>query len=137
MQNLKKNRLNGYKMDVTKKIKKGLITEADAQYRKKIISDTGKVLTDYIKNNEQKLESIKGSGLKKRKKGKKGGRIMFFNDPIEMMKKLDLIIGSILTGNNSVDLRNTGVGILDILLKKSFINRPQYNKLYKNYFSTK
>ena len=62
---------------------------------------------------------------------------MFFNDPTEMMKKLELIIGSILAGNNSVDLRNTGVGILDILLKKSFINRPQYNKLYKNYFNTK
>ena len=132
-----KNRLNGYKMDVTKKIKKASITEADVQYRKKIISDTEKVLTDYINNNKQKLESIKGSGLKRRKRGKKGGQIMFFNDPIEMMKKLELIIGSILAGNNSVDLRNTGVGILDILLKKSFINRPQYNKLYKNYFSTK
>ena len=124
-------------MDVTKKVKKGFITEADAQYRNKIISDTGKVLTDYIKNNEQKLKSIKGSGLKRRKKGKKGGRIMFFNDPIEMMKKLALIIGFILAGNNSVDLRNTGVGILDTPLKKSFINRPQYNKLYKNYFNTK
>ena len=72
-----KNRLNGYKMDVTKEINKGLITEADAQYRRRIISDTEKVLTDYINNNKQKLESIKVSGLKRRKKGKKGGRIIF------------------------------------------------------------
>ena len=132
-----RNRLNGFKMDVLKKSKQGIFSESEKQYRLKVINDTRNVLTDYINNNKQKLESIKGSGLKRRKRGKKGGRIMFFNDPTEMMKKLELIIGSILAGNNSVDLRNTGVGILDILLKKSFINRPQYNKLYKNYFNTK
>ena len=59
-----RQKLTGYNSDATKKLKKGLITEADAQYRKKIISDTRKVLTDYIKNNEQKLKNIKGSGLK-------------------------------------------------------------------------
>ena len=79
--------LNGHSMDVTKKIKKGIYTETEAQYRRKIISDTRKVLTEYIKNNEQKLELIKGSGLKRGKRGKKGGQIMFFNDPTEMMKK--------------------------------------------------
>ena len=62
---------------------------------------------------------------------------MFFNDPTEMMKKLELIIGSMLAGNNSIELRNTGVGILDILLRKSFLSRPQYNKIYKRYFNTK
>ena len=130
-------KLTGYNSDATKKLKKGLITEADAQYRKKIISDTRKVLTDYIKNNEQKLKNIKGSGLKRRKRGKKGGQIMFFNDPTEMIKKLELIIGSMLAGNNSIELRNTGVVILDILLRNSVLNKPQYNKLYKNYFNTK
>ena len=51
-----RQKLTGYNTDTIKKLKKGLITEADAQYRKKIISDTRKVLTDYIKNNEQKLK---------------------------------------------------------------------------------
>ena len=62
---------------------------------------------------------------------------MFFNDPTEMMKKLELIIGSMLAGNNNIELRNTGVAILDMLLRNSILNRPQYNKIYKNYFSTK
>ena len=82
------------------------------------------------------MESIKGSGLK-RKRGKRGGQIMFFNDPTEMMKKLELIIGSMLAGNNSIELRNTGVAILDMLLRNSVLNIPQYNKIYKNYFRTK
>jgi len=68
------------------------------------------------------------------KKTKKGGQIQFFNNPTEMIKKLELIIGSMVAGNNSIDLRNTGVAILDILLKNSNLNRPQYNKIYKKYF---
>ena len=60
---------------------------------------------------------------------------MFFNNPTEMMKKLEQIIGSMVAGNNSIELRNTGVAILDILFKNSILNRPQYNKIYKNYFS--
>ena len=52
-----------------------------------------------------------------------------------MLKKLELIIGSIATGNNSIKLRNTGVAILDILLRNSIINKPQYYTMYKNYFN--
>ena len=118
--------------DISKKLKSGSITEAEAQYRRKIIQDTRKVLTDYIDYNNQRLKNIKGSGLKK--KTKRGGQVMFFNNPTEMMKKLELIIGSMVAGNNSIELRNTGVALLDILLKNSILNRPQYNKIYKNYF---
>ena len=60
---------------------------------------------------------------------------MFFNNPTEMMKKLELIIGSKVAGNNSIELRNTGVALLDILLRNSILNKPQFNKIYKNYFS--
>ena len=129
----KKKQLPGFLSDITKKLSSGSITEAVAQYRRKVINDTRKVLTDYINYNEQKLKNIKGSGLKK--KTKKGGQIMFFNNPTEMMKKLELIIGSKVAGNNSIELRNTGVALLDILLKNSILNRSQYNKIYKNYFS--
>ena len=125
-------KLNGYLSDISKKLKSGLMTEAEAQYRRKIIQDTRKVLTDYIDYNNQRLKNIKGSGLKK--KTKRGGQVMFFNNPTEMMKKLELIIGSKVAGNNSIELRNTGVALLDILLKNSILNRPQYNKIYKNYF---
>ena len=123
-------KLTGYSTDITKKLNSGLITKAEAQYRKKIIQDTRKVLTDYIDYNNQRLKNIKGSGLKK--KIKRGGQVQFFNNPTEMIKKLELIIGSMIAGNNSIELRNT---LLDILLKNSILNRPQYNKIYKNYFN--
>ena len=132
--NAKKQRfkLTGYSTDVTKKLNKGLITEAEAQMRKKVIKDTRKVLNEYIDYNDQQLKNIKGSGLKK-KRG--GAQVMFFNNPSEMMKKLELVIGSMAAGNNSIELRNTGVALLDILFRNSIINRSQYNKIYKNYFS--
>ena len=129
----KRQQLSGYSMNITKKLNSGSITEAEAQYQRKIIQDTRKVLTDYVNYNNQRLENIKGSGLKK--KTKKGGQIMFFNNPTEMMKKLELIIGSMIAGNNSIELRNTGVALLDILLRNSILNKSQYNKIYKNYFS--
>ena len=128
----KRQQLSGYSMNITKKLNSGSITEAEAQYRRKIIQDTRKVLTDYVNYNNQRLKNIKGSGLKK--KTKKGGQIMFFNNPTEMMKKFELIIGSKVAGNNSIELRNTGVAILDILLRNSILNKSQYSKIYKKYF---
>ena len=128
----KRKKLSGYSMNTTIKLNSGSITEAEAQYRRKIIEDTRKVLTDYINYVNKKLEDTTGSGLKK--KTKRGGQIMFFNNPTEMIKKLEIIIGSMVAGNNRLELRNTGVAILDILLRKSILSRPQYNKIYKNYF---
>ena len=101
----KRKQLTGYSTDITKKLNSGSITEAEAQYRRKIIQDTRKVLTDYIDYNNQRLKNIKGSGLKK--KIKRGGQVQFFNNPTEMIKKLELIIGSMVAGNNSIKLRNT------------------------------
>jgi len=56
---------------------------------------------------------------------------MFFNNPTEMMKKLETIIGSMVAGNNSIELRNTGVALLDILLRNSILN-TQYNTIQQN-----
>ena len=75
---------------------------------------------------------MKGSGLNIRKQ--RGGNIMFFNDPHQLLKKLELIVGSKQAGNTSIELRNTGVNVLDTLLKLTTINRSQYNKLYNQYF---
>ena len=114
----------GYKTQVTKQLNKGLISQAEAQLKRKTLDNTRKVLNDYIKYHRGKLKSIKGSGLKS---------VVFLN-PKEALKKLELIVGSIGAGNNSIELRNTGVAILDILLRHFIINKRQYNKIYKNFF---
>ena len=132
--NFRRNQLRGHSAHVTLDLKKGSIDETEAQYKRKVIQDTRKVLTDYMNYNNQKLKNIKGSGLKKSRSAAGSGQVMFFNDPSEMMKKLELIIGSMAAGNNSIELRNTGVALLDILFRNSIINRSQYNKMYRNYF---
>ena len=64
----KRQQLSGYSMNISKKLNSGSITEAVAQYKRKIIQDTRKVLTDYINHYDKKLKEIKGSGLKKKTK---------------------------------------------------------------------
>ena len=118
----------GYKTQVTKQLNKGLINQAEAQLRRKELDDTRKVLNDYIKYHRGKFKSIKGSGLKS------GLKSVVFLNPKEALKKLELIVGSIGAGNNSIELRNTGVAILDILARHYIINKRQYNKIYRNFF---
>ena len=61
---------------------------------------------------------------------------MFFNNPTTLLKKLELIIGEIMAGNTSIDMRNMGVAILDTLLTTSAINKAQHAKLYKQHFNS-
>ena len=126
----KRNQLKEYKTSITKQFNSGLISEAMKQQENKRIDNARNTLNKYIKHYENKIETIKGSGRKKQN----GGNIIFFNKPKELIKKLDLIVGEILAGNTSIDMRNMGVSILDTLLKMSTINRSQYGKLYKQYF---
>ena len=125
---LKRRKFPGYKTQVTKQMNKGLITQAEAHERRTELDDARKVLNDYINYHRGKLKSIKGSGLKS------GLKSVVFLNPKEALKKLELIVGSIGAGNNSIELRNTGVAILDILARHYIINKRQYNKIYKNFF---
>lgn len=59
---------------------------------------------------------------------------MFFNNPNELLKKLEIILGEIAAGNTSIKMRNMGVKILDILLKTKTINKTQHKKRFK-YFN--
>ena len=126
----KRNQLKGYKSHISKQYKSGEISEAVKQQEYKRIDNARVTLNAYIEHYENKIETMKGSGMKKQK----GGNVIFFNKPKELIKKLDLIIGEILAGNTSIDMRNMGVSILDTLLKMSSINKSQYGKLYKQYF---
>ena len=115
----------------------GVILEAERQMMNKQIDDTRAVLNEHINHSNDEMKTIKGSGVKGRGRKKRGGNVMFFNDPKQLLKKLELIIGEVLAGNTSIQMRNMGVNILDTLLKMSTINRPQYNKLYNQYFKVK
>ena len=125
----KRKQISGYKSKVTKDYKKGAITAADRQIMNKRLDDARAALNEYINHHK----TIKGSGIKGRRR-KRGGNVMFFNNPKQLLNKLELIIGEIIAGNTSIQMRNTGVSILDTLLRMSTINKPQYNKLYKKYF---
>ena len=100
----------------------------------KQIDDTRAVLNKYITHVNDEMKTIKGSGIKGRGRKKRGGNVMFFNDPKHLLNKLELIIGEVIAGNTSIQMRNTGVNILDTLLRMSIINRLQYDKLYNLYF---
>ena len=122
-------KLKGHKTHVSKDYNKGKIGEAQKTMEYKRIDNARAVLNQYIKHYENKVKMMKGSGLKKR-----DGNIVFFNDVKQLLKKLELIVGEILAGNTSIEMRNTGVAILDMLLKTSKINKAQHEKLYKTYF---
>ena len=100
----------------------------------KRLDDAGVVLNEYIKHYETKLKTIKGSGIKGRRRRQRGGNVMFFNDTKQLLKKLELIVGEIIAGNTSINMRNMGVNILDTLLRMSTIDRQQYNQWYNQYF---
>ena len=125
----KRNQLKGRKTQVLLAYKKGDIGEAQKTIDFKRIDNARAVLNQYIKHYANKVKTMEGSGLKKR-----GGNIVFFNDVKQLLKKLELIVGEILAGNTSIEMRNTGVAILDMLLKTSKIIKAQHEKLYKTYF---
>ena len=125
----KRHQLKGSKSQVSQAYNKGKMSEAQKTMDYKRIDNARAVLNQFIKHYENKVKMMKGSGLKKR-----GGNIVFFNDVKQLLKKLELIVGEILAGNTSIEMRNTGVAILDMLLKTSKINKAQHEKLYKTYF---
>ena len=125
----RRNQLKGRKSQVSQAYNKGKIGEAQKTMDYKRIDNASAVLNQYIKHYENKVKMMEGSGLKKR-----GGNIVFFNNVKQLIKELELIVGEISAGNTSIEMRNTGVAILDMLLKTSKINKAQHEKLYKTYF---
>ena len=127
----RRNQLKGYKSSFTKKFKKGEITEEQKNWQHQRIDRSSQVLGEYIRHYKEQRKTLKGSGLRRRKKGR---TVRFFSNPKELLQKLEVIIGSILAGNTNQEIRNTGVGILDLLLKENAINRSQHEKLFRKYF---
>ena len=126
----RRNQLKGYKASFAKKFRKGEITEEQKNFQDDRINHSFKVLNDYIRHYKRKMTQMTGSGLRR----KKGGTVRFFSNPKELLRRLEVIIGSILAGNTNQGIRNTGVGILDLLLSENIINRSQHEKLFRKYF---
>ena len=132
---MKTNQLKGFKASFTKKWKKGEITEEQKQWQHRRADRGFQTLKEYKNYLNKQNMTLQGSGIKKRsRERKKGGAVRFFSNPKELLQKLEVIIGSILAGNTNVGIKNTGVGILDLLLKDGAINRSQHEKLFRKYF---
>ena len=78
----KRNQLKGYKGSISKQFKSGSISEAVKQQEYKRIDNARVTLNAYIEHHENKIETMKGSGMKKQK----GGNVIFFNKPKEHKK---------------------------------------------------
>ena len=128
----RRNQLKGYKSFFTKKFNKGEITKKQMKMQHERIDRSSRALSEYIKHYKAKQKTLTGSGVKRRKKG---GSVRFFSNSKDLLQRLEVIIGSILAGNTNLEIRNTGVEILDLLLKEGVINRSHHEKLFKNYFN--
>ena len=64
-------------------------------------------------------------------KPKEDSTIEYYNDPIELLNELEIIIGSLKSGNTSPLLFNKGNKIIDELLQKGFIEQNQHENLFK------
>ena len=127
----RRNQLKGFKTAWTMRYKRGQITAEQKREHQESIDRSFKTLNRYIKFYEGRVEEFSGSGLKR----KKGGSVRFFANTKDLLQRLEVIIGSILAGNTNREIRNTGVGILDLLLKEGAINKSQHEKIFKKYFN--
>ena len=116
----KLNQFKGYKTAITKQYKKGKLTDLKRSIKNQQIDEKREILNQYVKHYRNKLKSFQGSGMR-------GKGVTFFRDPKELLKKLELIIREIAAGNTSVEMRNNGVVILDILLKSLTLNKSQHS----------
>ena len=102
-----------FKSHAAIKFKKG---EIDAAERDTIHQNFDKFrgeLNGSIKQYKFKSKSIKGYGVR----SQRGRGVYFYNDAKELLNKLTLIIGEMVAGNTSIEMRNMGVSILDTLLR--------------------
>ena len=93
-----RNRLKGFKSSNTKRYNAKKISFKEAQATNAQLDDSREVLTAYINENKELLKTLKqkGSGIRGRGRKQRGGNVVFFNDPKQLVKKLELIIGEVL-----------------------------------------
>jgi len=125
-----------FKSAATKKFNKGEINAAEGDRIHRNSDKFRLELNDYIKSYKFKSKSIKGYGTSVTKR-QLGRGVYFYNDAKELLQKLILIIGEMVAGNTSIQMRNIGQSILDTLLRTKAINKSQYQILVKNSLRSK
>ena len=68
-----------------------------------------------------------------KKYSKLGSGVVYYNNPDDLLSRLELLGGSMSAGNNSNDVREEFLNILHVLNKLNVINNKQMNDLMKNY----
>ena len=68
-----------------------------------------------------------------KKYSKLGSGVVYYNNPQDLLSRLELLGGSMSAGNNSNDVREEFVNIVHVLNKLNVINNNQVNDLLKNY----
>ena len=68
-----------------------------------------------------------------KKFSKLGAGVVYYNNPEDLLSRLELLGGSISAGNNSSDVREEFMKIAHILNKMNIINTNQLDDLIKEY----
>ena len=68
-----------------------------------------------------------------KKYSKLGSGVVYYNNPEDLLSRLELLGGSMSAGNNSNDVREEFVNVVHLLNKLNVINNKQMNDLMKNY----
>ena len=68
-----------------------------------------------------------------KKYSKIGSGVVYYNNPQDLLSRLELLGGSMSAGNNSNDVREEFVNVVHVLNKLNVINNKQMNDLMKEY----
>ena len=68
-----------------------------------------------------------------KKYSKLGSGVVYYNNPEDLLSRLELLGGSMSAGNNSNDVREEFVNVVHVLNKLNVINNKQMNDLMKEY----
>jgi hypothetical protein len=97
------------------------------------IIDGLRACKERIKQIPEALKLQKGEGIKRKRLKNKTIQYVHYNNSDDLFKRLELLCGERDIGNDSVEVRNEIVSLLDLLLKQNAITSKEQNKLYSKW----
>jgi hypothetical protein len=68
-------------------------------------------------------------------KASQGTGFSFYKNAKDLLDRLEILIGQMIAGNDSVDIQNEAIAILDTLLREKKISKEDHEKLYEKIYS--